>query len=301
MRASDIDMVYLTGYGFPLLRGGPMYYADQQGLFNVVQAMKRFAANPHDDASSGSRRRCWPSSRPKARRSAERLEPRPCASGSRCLRARRRSRWPLAVGVKTLAHAVAPARGRGGQAGRRSTPRRRASGSRRRCASRRSRRTTDVDANAERVPGAAGAPAGELPEGARDASTRGHRQVRAALHLARQRRQAAAPIALMAHQDVVPIAPGTEGDWQVAPFAGAQQGRLRLGPWRVGRQGQPHGASWRRSRCCVGSGLPAAPDRSISSSAQDEEVGGERGALQIAAAAEGARRAARASRSTRAC
>ncbi len=50
-RASDIDMVYLTGYGFPLFRGGPMCYADQQGLFNVVQAMKRFAANPLDDAT----------------------------------------------------------------------------------------------------------------------------------------------------------------------------------------------------------------------------------------------------------
>jgi 3-hydroxyacyl-CoA dehydrogenase len=50
-KASDIDMVYLTGYGFPLHRGGPMCYADQQGLFNVVQAMKRFAGNPHDDAS----------------------------------------------------------------------------------------------------------------------------------------------------------------------------------------------------------------------------------------------------------
>jgi 3-hydroxyacyl-CoA dehydrogenase len=50
-KASDIDMVYLTGYGFPLHRGGPMCYADQQGLFNVVQAMKRFAANPLDDAS----------------------------------------------------------------------------------------------------------------------------------------------------------------------------------------------------------------------------------------------------------
>jgi len=50
-RASDIDMVYLTGYGFPLFRGGPMCYADTQGLFNVVQAMKRFARNPHDDAA----------------------------------------------------------------------------------------------------------------------------------------------------------------------------------------------------------------------------------------------------------
>ena len=45
-KASDIDMVYLTGYGFPLYRGGPMCYADQQGLFNVVQAMKRFAPEP---------------------------------------------------------------------------------------------------------------------------------------------------------------------------------------------------------------------------------------------------------------
>jgi 3-hydroxyacyl-CoA dehydrogenase len=50
-KASDIDMVYLTGYGFPLHRGGPMRYADEQGLFNVVQTMKKFAQNPHDDAS----------------------------------------------------------------------------------------------------------------------------------------------------------------------------------------------------------------------------------------------------------
>jgi 3-hydroxyacyl-CoA dehydrogenase len=49
-KASDIDMVYLAGYGFPLHRGGPMCYADSQGLFNVVQAMKRFARNPRDDA-----------------------------------------------------------------------------------------------------------------------------------------------------------------------------------------------------------------------------------------------------------
>jgi 3-hydroxyacyl-CoA dehydrogenase len=49
-RASDIDMVYITGYGFPIHRGGPMLYADQVGLFNVVQAMKRFQMNPRDDA-----------------------------------------------------------------------------------------------------------------------------------------------------------------------------------------------------------------------------------------------------------
>ncbi|TFZ00919.1 3-hydroxyacyl-CoA dehydrogenase [Ramlibacter henchirensis] len=49
-KASDIDMVYLTGYGFPVHRGGPMLYADQVGLFNVMQAMKRFQQNPRDDA-----------------------------------------------------------------------------------------------------------------------------------------------------------------------------------------------------------------------------------------------------------
>ncbi|MBI5257484.1 MAG: enoyl-CoA hydratase/isomerase family protein [Burkholderiales bacterium] len=50
-KASDIDMVYLTGYGFPLHRGGPLCYADTVGLYNVVTAMKRFAQNPLDDAA----------------------------------------------------------------------------------------------------------------------------------------------------------------------------------------------------------------------------------------------------------
>ena len=50
-KASDIDMVYLMGYGFPIYRGGPMNYADEVGLFNVVQAMNRFALNPLDDAN----------------------------------------------------------------------------------------------------------------------------------------------------------------------------------------------------------------------------------------------------------
>ena len=48
-RASDIDMVYLTGYGFPIYRGGPMHYAQSVGLYNVVAAMQRFAQNPMDD------------------------------------------------------------------------------------------------------------------------------------------------------------------------------------------------------------------------------------------------------------
>ena len=50
LRASDIDVIYLTGYGFPLFRGGPMLYADMMGLYNVVDRMQQFAANPHGDA-----------------------------------------------------------------------------------------------------------------------------------------------------------------------------------------------------------------------------------------------------------
>jgi 3-hydroxyacyl-CoA dehydrogenase len=50
-RASDIDVVYLNGYGFPLHRGGPMLYADTVGLPNVVRALRRFAAEPGADAS----------------------------------------------------------------------------------------------------------------------------------------------------------------------------------------------------------------------------------------------------------
>ena len=50
MRASDIDIIYLTGYGFPLWRGGPMHYADSVGLAHVVATMQRFAKNPLADA-----------------------------------------------------------------------------------------------------------------------------------------------------------------------------------------------------------------------------------------------------------
>ena len=50
-RASDLDVCYLNGYGFPLHRGGPMLYADTVGLPNVVRALRRFAAEPGADAS----------------------------------------------------------------------------------------------------------------------------------------------------------------------------------------------------------------------------------------------------------
>ena len=42
-RASDIDAVYLHGYGFPTWRGGPMFYADTVGLFNVRRSMRAMA------------------------------------------------------------------------------------------------------------------------------------------------------------------------------------------------------------------------------------------------------------------
>ncbi len=42
LRASDCDLVYVNGYGFPRWRGGPMQYADEIGLDNVLQGMNRY-------------------------------------------------------------------------------------------------------------------------------------------------------------------------------------------------------------------------------------------------------------------
>ena len=50
IRASDIDIVYLSGYGFPLQRGGPMFYADTVGLPQVLLAMEKYAEGRHGDA-----------------------------------------------------------------------------------------------------------------------------------------------------------------------------------------------------------------------------------------------------------
>ncbi len=44
LRPSDIDTVYLTGYGFPARHGGPMYYADRIGLREVYADIERFHA-----------------------------------------------------------------------------------------------------------------------------------------------------------------------------------------------------------------------------------------------------------------
>ncbi|HXB17613.1 MAG TPA: 3-hydroxyacyl-CoA dehydrogenase NAD-binding domain-containing protein [Steroidobacteraceae bacterium] len=43
LRAGDIDVVYVNGYGFPAWRGGPMYWAEQAGLKRVVETMQRLA------------------------------------------------------------------------------------------------------------------------------------------------------------------------------------------------------------------------------------------------------------------
>ncbi|MGD9829320.1 MAG: 3-hydroxyacyl-CoA dehydrogenase NAD-binding domain-containing protein [Hyphomicrobiaceae bacterium] len=49
LRASDVDVVYLSGYGFPRYRGGPMFYADTVGLANVAARMSEFSRNPLAD------------------------------------------------------------------------------------------------------------------------------------------------------------------------------------------------------------------------------------------------------------
>jgi len=41
-RASDIDVVYVNGYGFPSWRGGPMFYADRVGLQEVLERISQF-------------------------------------------------------------------------------------------------------------------------------------------------------------------------------------------------------------------------------------------------------------------
>jgi len=50
-RASDIDLVYLNGYGFPAFRGGPMFFADQTGLHVVARALEHIAAQPGGDTA----------------------------------------------------------------------------------------------------------------------------------------------------------------------------------------------------------------------------------------------------------
>jgi 3-hydroxyacyl-CoA dehydrogenase len=48
-RASDIDIVWINGYGWPVYRGGPMFYADTIGLKTVLAKLKAFQAKFGDD------------------------------------------------------------------------------------------------------------------------------------------------------------------------------------------------------------------------------------------------------------
>jgi 3-hydroxyacyl-CoA dehydrogenase len=47
-RASDIDIVWINGYGWPVYRGGPMFYGDTVGLDKVLAAMRGFQATMGD-------------------------------------------------------------------------------------------------------------------------------------------------------------------------------------------------------------------------------------------------------------
>jgi 3-hydroxyacyl-CoA dehydrogenase len=50
LRPSDIDVVYIAGYGFPDFRGGPIFYADSVGLPNILRTMRQFAQGYQPDA-----------------------------------------------------------------------------------------------------------------------------------------------------------------------------------------------------------------------------------------------------------
>jgi 3-hydroxyacyl-CoA dehydrogenase len=50
-RPSDVDIVYLNGYGFPNWRGGPMFYADTLGMATTVAKLKALQELTGDD--------CW--------------------------------------------------------------------------------------------------------------------------------------------------------------------------------------------------------------------------------------------------
>lgn len=50
-RASDIDIVYIYGYGFPVFRGGPMHYASKMGLATVERTLRRLSREAYGDRS----------------------------------------------------------------------------------------------------------------------------------------------------------------------------------------------------------------------------------------------------------
>ena len=47
-RSGDMDIVYINGYGFPIWRGGPMFYANKLGLDTVIKKLNEFSAMDHN-------------------------------------------------------------------------------------------------------------------------------------------------------------------------------------------------------------------------------------------------------------
>lgn len=91
----------------------------------------------------------------------------------------------------------------------------------------------------------------------------------------------ATPILLMAHQDVVPVAPGTEGDWQAAPFGGEVKDGFIWGRGSWDNKGNLM-SQMEAVEMLVASGFK--PERTIYLAyGADEEVAGQRGAAKIAA------------------
>lgn len=50
LRASDIDVVWVFGYGWPAWRGGPMHYADSVGLKHIAERLTVYAKQVGDDS-----------------------------------------------------------------------------------------------------------------------------------------------------------------------------------------------------------------------------------------------------------
>lgn len=90
----------------------------------------------------------------------------------------------------------------------------------------------------------------------------------------------AAPFALMAHQDVVPIAPGTTADWQEPPFAGTVKGDFIWGRGAWDDKGNLMSIMEAVELLAASGFKPRQTIYLIFG--QDEEIGGERGALQVA-------------------
>lgn len=95
----------------------------------------------------------------------------------------------------------------------------------------------------------------------------------------------AKPVMLMAHQDVVPVAPGTEGDWQQPPFAGTVKDGFVWGRGSWDNKGNLM-SQLEAVEMLLAQGL--TPRRTVYLAfGADEEVSGARGAAQIAALLKG--------------